>query len=202
MSAPAARADGASARGRPRSEAAEEAILRAALELLDQVGYEALSIEAVASRARVGRPTIYRRWPSKLDLAVEAVVRLAPPLKITESDDALADLRYVVGELLPDMSGSAAGRVIIALVGDPAVHARLAPRIDERYLQPRRAVLAGLLRRAVRAGQVRPDVDPDLLIGLIMGAATDRWLVTGRPVTRESARHIVDAVLGLAAPRP
>jgi AcrR family transcriptional regulator len=184
MSAPAARADGASARGRPRSEAAEEAILRAALELLDQVGYEALSIEAVASRARVGRPTIYRRWPSKLDLAVEAVVGGAPPHKKTH------------------MSGSAAGRVIIALVGDPAVHARLAPRIDERYLQPRRAVLAGLLRRAVRAGQVRPDVDPDLLIGLIMGAATDRWLVTGRPVTRESARHIVDAVLGLAAPRP
>lgn len=190
-----------SPRGRPRSAEAEEAILQAALEILDQAGYGSFSIEAVAARAGVGRPTIYRRWPSKLELAVEAVVRLAPPLKVAESGDPLADLRHLFSELLPDMTSSAAGRAIIALASDPQVHAVLARRLDERFLQPRRAVIAGLLQRAVSAGQIRPDIDPDLLIDFIMGAATYRWLVTGTPVTRQSARRIVDAVLDLSAPR-
>jgi AcrR family transcriptional regulator len=71
--------DAPSSRGRPRSAEAEQAILRAALEILDDVGYGSFSIEAVAARAGAGRPTIYQRWPSKLELAAEAVVRLAPP---------------------------------------------------------------------------------------------------------------------------
>jgi AcrR family transcriptional regulator len=189
----------AAPRGRPRSAEAEEAILRAALEILDDVGYGAFSIEAVAVRAGVGRPTIYRRWPSKLELAVEAVVRLAPPLKALDTGDPLADLRHLVAELLPDMTSSATGRVIIALASDPVVHAELAQRLDERFLQPRRAVVADLLRRAISAGQARPDLDLDLLIDLILGAGTYRWLVTGQPISRESARRITDSILELAA---
>jgi AcrR family transcriptional regulator len=196
------RAANPSPRGRPRSAKAEDAILRAALEILDQVGYGSFSVEAVAARAGVGRPTIYRRWPSKLELAVEAAVRLAPPLKVIETSDALADLRHLVSELVPDMTNSATGRAIIALASDPDVHAELADRLDERYLQPRRAVLLALLQRAVDAGQIRPDLDPQMLIDLIMGAATYRWLTSGVPATRESTRHIVDTVLHLSAPRP
>ena len=189
----------AAPRGRPRSAEAEEAILRAALEILDDVGYGAFSIEAVAARAGVGRPTIYRRWPSKLELAVEAVVRLAPPLKTFDTGDPLADLRHLVAELLPDMTSSAAGRVIIALASDPVVHAELAQRLDERFLQPRRAVVTDLLRRAISAGQARPDLDLDLLIDLILGAGTYRWLVTGQPISHEAAGRITDSVLELAA---
>jgi AcrR family transcriptional regulator len=189
-------------RGRPRSAEAEEAILRTALEILDDVGYGSFSIEAVATRAGVGRPTIYRRWPSKLELAIEAVGRLAPPLKVTDTGDPLADLRHLVAALLPDMTSSAAGRAIIAAASDPGVHAELARRLDERYLRPRRAVIAGLLRRAADAGQMRPDLDPELLIDLVLGAALYRWLVTGQPVNRQTARQIVDTVLDLAAPRP
>lgn len=194
--------DTPSSRGRPRSAEAEEAILRAALEILDDVGYGSFSIEAVAARAGVGRPTIYRRWPSKLGLAVEAVVRLAPPLKVVDTGDPLADFRHLVAALLSDMTGSATGRAIIALASDLEVHAELARRLDERYLQPRRAVSADLLRRAADAKQIRPDLDPDLLIDLVVGAAIYRWLVTGQPVSRQAAGHIVDTVVELAAPRP
>jgi len=189
-------------RGRPRSAEAEEAILRTALEILDAVGYGSFSIEAVAARAGVGRPTIYRRWPSKLELAIEAVVRLTPPLKVTDTGDPLADLRDLVAVLLPDMTSSAAGRAIIALASDPEVHGGLARHLEERYLRPRRAVFADLLRRAADAGQIRPDLDLDLLIDLVLGAALYRWLVTGQPVSRQAARQITDAVLELAAPRP
>jgi AcrR family transcriptional regulator len=191
-----------SPRGRPRNAETEETILQAALDILDQVGYGAFSIEGVAARTGVGRPTIYRRWPSKLELAIEAVVRLAPPLEVFESGDAVADLRRLVSQFVPDMTSSATGRVIIALAIDPDVHAELANRLYERYLQPRRAVVANLLKRAAGANQIRADVDLDLLIDLIMGAATYRWLVTGTPVTPQSARRIVDAVLKLSAPPP
>jgi AcrR family transcriptional regulator len=187
-------------RGRPRSAKAEDAILQAALEILDQLGYGAFSIEAVAARAGVGRPTIYRRWASKLELAVEVVVRLAPPLQVNHSDDPLADLRHLVSTLLPDLTSSATGRAIIALASDPEVHGELAQRLDERYLQPRRAVLAELLQRATDAGQIRPDVDPQMLIDLILGAASYRWLTTGIPASRESALRIVDAVITLCKP--
>jgi AcrR family transcriptional regulator len=188
-------------RGRPRSAEAEEAILRTALEILDDVGYGSFSIEAVAARAGVGRPTIYRRWPSKLELAIEAVVRLAPPPKVTDTGDPLADLRHLVAALLPDVTSSTTGRAILALASDPEVHAELARRLDERYLRPRRGVLADLLRRAADAGQIRPDLDPELLIDLVLGAALYRWLVTGKPVNRQTARQITDTVLDLAAPR-
>ena len=189
-------------RGRPRSAEAEEAILRTALEILDDVGYGSFSIEAVAARAGVGRPTIYRRWPSKLELAIEAVIRLAPPLKVTDTGDPLADFRRLVGVLLPDMSSSAAGRAIIAMASDPEVHGGLARHLDERYLRPRRAVFVDLLRRAADAGQIRPDLDFELLIDLVVGAALYRWLATGQPVNRQAARQIIDTVLDLAAPRP
>lgn len=191
-----------SSRGRPRSAEAEEAILRAALEILDKGGYGSFSIEAVAARAGVGRPTIYRRWPSRLELAVEAVVRLAPPLKVVDTGDPLADFRHLVAALLHDMTSSATGRAIIALASDLQAHAELARRLDERHLEPRRAVMADLLRRAAEAGQLRPDLDPGMMIDLVMGAAMYRWLVTGRPVSREAAMHIADTVVELAAPRP
>jgi AcrR family transcriptional regulator len=189
-------------RGRPRSAEVEEAILRTAMEILGDVGFGSFSIEAVAARAGVGRPTIYRRWPSKLELAIEAVVRLAPPLKVTSTGDPLAEFRRLVATLLPDVTGSAAGRALLALAGDPEVHAELARHLDERYLRPRRAVLADLLRRAADAGQVRSDLDPELLVDLVLGPAIYRWLVTGQPVSPQTARQITDTVLDLAAPRP
>lgn len=189
-------------RGRPRSAEAEEAILRAALDILDDVGYGAFSIEAVAARAGVGRPTVYRRWPSKLELAVEAVARLAPPLQVAGTGDPRADLRHLLTALLAEMTSSAAGRAIIALASDPKAHAELANRLDERYLQPRKAVTIDLLRRAAEAGQIRPGLDPDLLVELLIGPALYRWLVTGKPVSPEAAAHIIDTVLDLAAARP
>ncbi len=188
--------------GRPRNPETEQAILRAAVEILDEAGYGCFSIEAVAARAGVGRPTVYRRWPSKLELAVEAVTRLAPPLQVADTGDPLADLRHLLTALLPAMTGSAAGRAIIALASDPQAHTELAPRLNERYLRPRKAVTIGLLRRAAEAGQIRPCPDPDLVVELLIGPALYRWLVIGEPLSREAAAHIIDTVLDLLAPDP
>jgi AcrR family transcriptional regulator len=188
--------------GRPRSAEAEQAILQAALETLGSEGYGSFSIEAVAARAGVGRPTVYRRWPSKLELAVEAVIRLAPPLIANDTGNPLTDLRTLIADLLPELTSSAGGRALMALVTDPEVHAQFARYLGEHYLDSRRAVLRRLISQAVAAGQLPPGTDPELLIDMILGTITYRWLTTGMPVTRQAAGQTADAILALAAAAP
>ncbi len=181
-------------RGRPRDAQAEQAILEAAVSILAEAGFGGLSIEAVAARAGVGRPTVYRRWPSKLDLAIDAVVRLAPPMPAAGDGEPRDELRQLVPQLMADMTRSPVGRAMIAVASDAEAHAALARRLDEHYLTPRRAIISDILRRGVADGSLRPDIDLDLAIDLMVGAATYRWLVTGQPVDAAGAQRIVDAV--------
>jgi AcrR family transcriptional regulator len=115
-----------SRRGRPRSIETEQAILRAALEILESDGFAAFSIETVAARAGVGRPSVYRRWPSKIELAIDAVVRLAPPLEVIPTGDPMADLRNLTVVFVPEATSSATGRALMALTSDPETHAEFA----------------------------------------------------------------------------
>jgi len=188
-------------RGRPRDAQAEQAILTATVDLLGEVGFGSLSIEAVAARAGVGRPTVYRRWPSKLELVIDAVIRLAPPVAHTTTEDARADLLQLVTRLITEMTSAPVGRAILALTGEADRHAELAQRLADDYLAPRREALAGILRGAAESGELRADVDIELLLDLVLGAPTYRWLTTGRPVDARSARSVVEAVWEMARAR-
>jgi len=177
-------------RGRPRDAQAERAILQATVELLSEVGFNQLSIEAVAARAGVGKPTIYRRWPSKPELVLDAVERLAPPFPTADTGDPLTDLRQIVPELIVGLTSSPVARATIALAGD----AEMTRRLGEQYLWPRRAGIAVILHRAIAAGELRADVDVEMAIDLMLGASVYRWLVTAQPVDADTARRVVDAV--------
>jgi AcrR family transcriptional regulator len=177
-------------RGRPRDAQAEQAILQATVELLSEVGFNQLSIEAVAARAGVGKPTIYRRWPSKPELVLDAVERLAPPFPTADTGDPLTDLRQIVPELIVGLTSSPVARATIALAGD----AEMTRRLGEQYLWPRRAGIAVILHRAIAAGELRADVDVEMAIDLMLGASVYRWLVTAQPVDADTARRVVDAV--------
>jgi AcrR family transcriptional regulator len=190
----------ASRRGRPRDARAEQAILHATVAILSEVGFSHLSIEAVAARAGVGRPTIYRRWPSKLELVLDAVERLAPPLPTAGTSDPLTDLRQIVPQLMAGMTSSPVIRAIVALANDAETHSELARWLGEHYLKARRAAIADILQRAIAAGELRADVDADMAIDLMVGAAVYRWLVTGQPVDADSSRRYVDAVLDSLRP--
>jgi AcrR family transcriptional regulator len=181
---------GAPRRGRPRDAQAEQAILQATVELLSEVGFNQLSIEAVAARAGVGKPTIYRRWPSKPELVLDAVERLAPPFPTADTGDPLTDLRQIVPELIVGLTSSPVARATIALAGD----AEMTRRLGEQYLWPRRAGIAAILHRAIAAGELRADVDVEMAIDLMLGASVYRWLVTAQPVDADTARRVVDAV--------
>ena len=181
---------GAPRRGRPRDAQAERAILQATVELLSEVGFNQLSIEAVAARAGVGKPTIYRRWPSKPELVLDAVERLAPPFPTADTGDPLTDLRQIVPELIVGLTSSPVARATIALAGD----AEMTRRLGEQYLWPRRAGIAVILHRAIAAGELRADIDVEMAIDLMLGASVYRWLVTAQPVDADTARRVVDAV--------
>jgi AcrR family transcriptional regulator len=169
---------------------AGQAILEATIAILSEVGFNQLTIEAVAARAGVGKPTIYRRWPSKPELVLDAVQRLAPPFPTADTGDQLTDLRQVVPELIASLTSSPVARATISLAADPEMRRRL----GEQHLAPRRKWTADILHRAIAAGELRADIDVELAIDLMVGAAVYRWLVTGQPVDADTGRRIVDTV--------
>jgi AcrR family transcriptional regulator len=192
---PPAASSPARGRGRPRDEQAEQAIIDSAIAILDEAGFAGLSIEAVAARADVSRPTVYRRWPTKLDLAVDAVLRTAPPLDLTETADPKADLSRVISGLVAEMTGSPTGRVIAAaFIGGDASGGPLTRKLTEAYLRPGRAAITGILQRAVSQRILRDDLDLDLLLDLMLGVPAYRWLTTGKPADAAATRTAIDLV--------
>ena len=185
---------GAPRRGRPRDARAEQAILQATVAILAEVGFNRLSIEAVAARARVGKPTIYRRWPSKLELVIDAVKRLTPPMPTADTGDPLTDLRQIVAQLIVTLTGSPVGSAHVALASDAQTHAELARELGEHFLAPRRAVIADTIRRGIAAGQLRADIDVEMAIDMMIGTSVYHWLATAQPVDADAARRVVDAV--------
>jgi AcrR family transcriptional regulator len=181
-------------RGRPRDAQAEQAILQTTVALLSEVGFNRLSIEAVAARAGVGKPTIYRRWPSKLELVIDAVKRLTPPMPTVDTGDPLTDLRQIISQVIVTLTGTPVGSAHVALASDAQTHAELARGLGEHFLAPRRAVIADTLRRGIAAGQLRADIDVEMAIDMMIGTSVYRWLATAQPVDADAARRVVDMV--------
>jgi AcrR family transcriptional regulator len=154
--------------GRPRSAVIDEAITEAVLDLLaDGMTIEALSMEAVAARAGVGKATIYRRWPNKEAMLIDAVARLKgePPVIKGESvrEDLLALMRPI-------------GRVTITRAGQimPCLipHLHRSPellRLYQQMIEPRRELMRAVLRRGVASGELRADIDVEV-VGAMLAA--------------------------------
>ncbi|MGW2421518.1 TetR/AcrR family transcriptional regulator [Streptomyces sp. NPDC001709] len=184
-------------RGRPRSEAVERAIVEGVMKLLeDGVPLAELSIERVARTAGVGKATIYRRWSGKEELFVDVVRAAEPPdpeLPGTSlRDDLVALLEHLRQRGLASRSS--------ALLHNVYAQMKSSPRIWSEYhkavVAPRRALAMAALRRARENGEVRPDVDPDLAIDMIVGPMLVRTIM--RPdadLPEDLAERIVDAAL-------
>jgi len=189
--------------GRPRDARSDEAILAATLELLQEQGYGGLTIERVADRAHVGRPTIYRRWPSKPALVVASLVqsaRLAVPVRDTGSlrRDLIAVQRHQV-EL---MSSPDSRRITAGLIADLASDRHLAETYVSQYLAPRRATVWQVLQRGVDRGELAADVDFAFIYDLLVGPLFMRAVVWGQPLPRNAAEKTADVILAAFAPTP
>jgi AcrR family transcriptional regulator len=190
----AAAAPGASA-GRPLDPTISEAILEATLDVLAETGYAKLSIEAVAQRAGVHRPAVYRRWPTKLDLvaaAISSIARAVPDPATGNTRDDLVELVSSIGNMLVR---NPRARLTLMLVAEIAVDEELAALVDSRTVQPRRAMARTILERGIERGEIRPDLDMELVCDLIVGSLYTRALVGRARLHRTKAERYVDYVL-------
>jgi AcrR family transcriptional regulator len=170
-------------------------VLDAAVELLGEVGYGALSMGVVAERAGVHRPAVYRRWPSKRHLVVEAVSGGLGLRPTPNTGDLRADLVRSMTALVDSLAGTPLGRVLPALVADLAADPQLADEFWQRIFQPRRETTATALRAAIDRGEVRADIDMDFVLDAVAAPLYLRALLGHLPLTPDVAEQAVDTVL-------
>jgi AcrR family transcriptional regulator len=191
----------ARAPGRPRDPQVDRAILAATLELLGEDGFDRLSIEAVAARAGVGKTTVYRRWPSKIKLVVDALTAMKPPTPTVIADEVSTREALVraMGGFTKPHEGSAA-RVMAGLVDAMSRNEELAEAVRTVLVAQRERGLIAVIDRGKQRGEIRPDVDARVMVDLLGGPVVLRRLITGAPVNQRLIRSIVDLVLDGAAP--
>lgn len=181
--------------GRPRDGEREAAILAATRELVAETGYERLTIEAVASRARASKATIYRRWPGKAELVAEALRCRPVALPVMpDTGDLREDMVQGILAFVADLTEHDAGLMIglvTAMRRDPV----LAAMIREQTVSCRRDAASAWLQRAVARGQISPAVDIDVVADLVPAVVFMRLLVTGEPVDEPFVGRLVDSVL-------
>jgi AcrR family transcriptional regulator len=199
--------DGSSAsarrRGRPRSQEARLAVLATAGALLEEGGLPLVTIEAVSARSGVSKPTIYRYWPNRLAVAIDAfAARMASEVPLADLGDARSDLTEQVRRVAA-FYATHAGTVLAQLLGATANDPAATQQLRDRFLAGRWAETTVMWRRAVARGEVRADIAPEVAIDVLFSPIVYRLLVGHAPIDPESAATIADAVLGgLLVPGP
>jgi AcrR family transcriptional regulator len=185
--------------GRPRSEQADQAIIEATLEVFAETGPDGLCIEQVAARAGVGKATIYRRWPGKEDLLVDAIGALRADLPQPQGRSVRADLTALVDALCREASDPRRARQFALLHGDGLKYPRLLAKYRQTVLEPRQELIRSVLRRGVATGELRENIDIDTVMLLLSGAALARG-GPGQPADPRYGRRVVDELMnGLGA---
>ena len=179
--------------GRPRSEAARQAVLTAALELAQKYGYQAVTIKGIAERAGVGRQTVYRWWQTKAEVLLEAATEsVAAHAQPEPSGDAFAD---VCGFLRATLAQSQPlGPVIAGLMADAMANPGFSARVRDRLLTRRRAALRGLLEAGQASGQLPADYPVDLAIDMVFGVLSYRILAGDAAGDAALADEIIGAL--------
>ena len=187
--------------GRPRSERAEQAIIEAALELFAEKGPDGLCVEAVAARAGVGKATVYRRWHNKEDLLLAALGSLKSPLPDPRGDSVRDDLITLVTVMSQDASDPRRTRQYTLLLGEGEKFPRLMARYAETIVEPRRNVIRSVLHRGIETGELRPEIDIEIVMITLTGAAMSRGKCEAVERNAEFAERVVDTLLLGLTPR-
>ncbi|MEU0932920.1 MULTISPECIES: TetR/AcrR family transcriptional regulator [unclassified Embleya] len=187
--------------GNRRDETARLAVLHAADDLLVEHGFRALTVEAIARRAGVAKQTIYRWWPSKVEILLDTLIEDSDKrFPIPTGQATAANIRDYLGDFARFVTDDPAGKVLLALLAEAHHDPDTAERLRERYLGPRRDRELDLLARAVDAGEIAPELDPDAALDALVGPIVYCALTgSGIPVTLVDT--LVRALLR-PAPRP
>jgi AcrR family transcriptional regulator len=181
-------------RGRPRDPNTQQSILLATREALLEVGYPRLTIEGVASRAGAGKATIYRWWPTKGELVLEAA---ADHLRIgvaPDTGDTHEDLLIAAQQLIKTFSDRLAGIVIFAAIANLDDDPNMALTFRETFVYPWRQSAADAIQRGIDRGELPINTDIALTLDVIVGTVFQRTLVLAQPMTEGLAEALVDLI--------
>ena len=193
---------------RPRIEGdREQEILTATLDVLADVGYDRLTMDAVATRARASKATLYRRWNGKVSLVIEALLSQKSPALAADTGTLRGDLIETfcgMGGLTDERQMSILGAVITAIARD----ADFAEAWRTEFIAPKVAIGRAIYERAQARGEVREDIDLDLLAPALPGIILHRLFLMGQPPTEEVITQVIDQVIipaatsGIVPPAP
>jgi AcrR family transcriptional regulator len=184
-------------RGRPRSERARKAILEAASELLLARGLSAVSMDAVADRAGVSKATIYRWWPTKETLALDALYTewAAARPHPRDTGSLRGDLLSLLRPWARLASSRPYGRVVAALLTEAQTDPAFAAEYRERFVEPRRQQAREIFRRAIERGEIPADTKVEVALDLLYGPLYHRLLHGHAPLNDRFVREVIDMVL-------
>lgn len=189
--------------GRPRDPSAGRSILDATIALLAKKGYSCLTIDEVAHEAGVSKATIYRRWPSKLPLVLDAVRELTDAHVPTPDTGSVEGDLVAVVERYVEVLNTPLGVALARLLADAAPDPQLRRAVHDGLVVRRQRALRAILERGVASGEIRPDAvgDLDLVLELGTAALLHRLLVSDQPLDRAYALHVVRLLEhGIGAP--
>jgi AcrR family transcriptional regulator len=191
-------ADSPTRAGRRRSEQSRLAILTAAYELVGEIGYARLTIEGIAARAGTGKQTIYRWWPSKADVVLDALATKADlHIPIPDEGSFAADLRAFLLASFALGNQAALLGILRALMAEAQIDPEFWQRFREAFLQRRRDALGVITGRAQARGDLPPGLSPGTVADIVFGVIWYRVLATREPPDSGLADELVTALAGV-----
>ena len=182
-------------RGRPRSPETREKILKAAYEMLIEVGFMDLTIEGVAAKAGVGKPTIYRRWNCKAALAMDAFLEaVTPEIAFPNTGSTQEDFREQMSKVVKLMN-SPRGLVLANVIGCGQANDDLLTAFRKSWLLPRREDAKRIFHKGVERGELRADLDVEVAIDALYSPLFYRLLLKHQPLTEQFVDQLVDVVV-------
>jgi AcrR family transcriptional regulator len=179
----------------------ETELLAVTLQLLQEHGYDRLTVDAVAAKARASKATVYRRWPSKAELVLAAFIEGIRQVAVAPNTSTLRDDLLHLGELICQQGQQHAGTIRAVLV-EVSRNPDLNDALQHQFIDQRKALIHHILRQAVDRGEIDQAAISDELWDLLPGYLVFRSIIPGRPPTRETVQALVDEVMIPSLTRP
>jgi AcrR family transcriptional regulator len=176
----------------PRSERARRAILAAAADLLEEFGFRAMTMDAVVARAHASKATLYRHWPTKAALAMDALMaEVDPASPFPDTGSAVEDIRRSVHATVALFNRPRIRQMLLGVLVELPDDPELRDAYRERYVKPRRRQGELALRRGIERGELRPHLDAEVLFDEIYGAIYFRLLIAGAGLDRTFVERLI-----------